>query len=163
MENLASLGFNTDADAISGQSLREDLKRRIARRKSVVAWRGRRGADGGVETGFGKSRGIVSRQPHAEQSGRNRRRNQKTISLRESFNRLSKGKSGFGFERDFAWLKTGRPFAAGRKTIFVEATRAVYDMIYRPAETTLLAAAKRCRLQNRERPRNVAASGREGV
>ncbi len=95
-QSEGAVGFNTDADAIVA-SLREDLKMELRGAKVLLLGAGGAGTHGGIETGVGKCCRTFSRQPHAKQGRGNRCRNQKTISVRESFRRLSENRRWIWF------------------------------------------------------------------
>jgi shikimate 5-dehydrogenase len=63
---------------------------------------------------------------------------------------FSAGAGGFVVECHAARFEARRSVALGRKTVSLRQARAVFDMIYNPAETPLLKAAKAagCRTAN---------------
>ena len=103
---IRAMGFNTDADAII-KSLREDLKLKLRGAKVLLLGAGGAGRTAAFKLAAEKVAELflVNRtQSKAEEIAI---RNQKTISVRKNFNRLSEGKGGFAVERHVARFESG--------------------------------------------------------
>jgi shikimate dehydrogenase len=135
------IGFNTDADAIT-QSLREDLKVELRGAKVLLL-----GAGGAGRTAALK----LASENVAELFLVNRTHSKAEEIAGEIKKQFSSMKVAVGFPKASVdlilnstslGLKPDDVSPLDEKQFSLKQTRAVYDMIYRPAETKLLAAAK---------------------
>jgi shikimate dehydrogenase len=135
-------GFNTDADAIT-QSLREDLKLKLHGAKVLLL-----GAGGAGRTAALK----LASEKVAELFLVNRTRSKADEIAREIKKQFPSIKTSVGFPKanvdlilnaTSLGLKPGDASPLDERQFSLKQTRAVYDMIYRPAETKLLVAAKK--------------------
>jgi shikimate dehydrogenase len=138
---LHSVGFNTDADAIT-QSLREDLKLKLRGEKFLLL-----GAGGAGRTAALK----LASEKVAELFLVNRTKSKAQEIAAEIKKQFPSVKVSIGFPKTKVdlvlnatslGLKTDDASPLDEKQFSLNQTRAVYDMIYRPAETALLKAAK---------------------
>jgi shikimate dehydrogenase len=148
-EEIRAHGFNTDADAIP-RSLREDLKMTLPGAKVLVLGTGGAGRVAALKLA---SEGV------AEIHLWNRTVGKAEAVAVETQKRYPKVKMEVGLPRDpvdlilnatSLGLKEGDPLPLDTGALSLKQVRAVYDMIYRPAQTPLLDAAKRagCRTAN---------------
>jgi shikimate dehydrogenase len=138
----SSIGFNTDADAIA-QSLREDLKIKLRGAKILLLGAG----------GAGKTAALkLAAEKVAELFLVNRTRSKAEKIAREIKKQFPAAKVSVGFPKTSVdlilnatslGLKLNDNSPLDEKQFSLKQTRAVYDMIYRPAETKLLKAAKK--------------------
>ncbi len=146
---VQAIGFNTDAAAIA-LALREDLKLKLRGARVLLL-----GAGGAGRTAALK----LACDGVAELYLVNRTRSKAASISREIKKRFSKVKVFTGYpDREIdlilnatsLGLKPEDPLPLDEKQFSFRQTQAVYDMIYRPAETRLLAAAKKagCRTAN---------------
>ena len=148
-EKIRSLGFNTDADAIA-RSVRESLGIELAGKRVLIL-------------GAGGAGQVAALKLAAEQVGElflvNRTESKAASVAAEIRRRNLNVKVQLGYPRgeiDLAINATSLGLAAGDplpwdgKQFSLRQARAVFDMIYRPAETALLKAAKAggCRTAN---------------
>ncbi|HEY1716911.1 MAG TPA: shikimate dehydrogenase [Verrucomicrobiae bacterium] len=148
LENRA-IGFNTDADAIVA-ALREDLKLELCGAKILLLGAG----------GAGKTAALkLAAENISEIFLVNRTEEKADAVADEIIERFPAVKVFVGYpkiEVDLVinatslGLKTDDASPLDEKQFSLKQTRAVYDMIYRPAETKLLAAAKKsgCKTAN---------------
>jgi shikimate dehydrogenase len=137
---VRATGFTTDADAIK-ISLREDLNLKL-RGASVLLL----GAGGAGRTAALKLASenvtelfLVNRtQSKAKELAREVKRRFPSVKI---FTRYPEGKVDLVLNATSLGLKPGDALPLNVKKFPLRQTRAVYDMIYRPAETRLLAAA----------------------
>jgi shikimate dehydrogenase len=138
---IRAVGFNTDADAIT-KSLREDLKMELRDAKILLL-----GAGGAGRTAALK----LASENIAELFLVNRTRNkaeQIAVEIKKQFPAVTvlvdypKTNVDLVLNATSLGLQNDDPSPLDEKKISLKQTRAVYDMIYRPAETKLLAAAK---------------------
>ena len=149
---MRSRGFNTDADAIT-RSLREDLKLKLAGKKVLLLGAGGAGrtaalklADEGVKELFLVNRTASKAGTLAAEIRRRFPKVEVTVGYPKSatvaldllLNATSLG------------LKPGDDSPLDEGKFALKRARAVYDMIYRPAETALLKSAREagCRTAN---------------
>jgi shikimate dehydrogenase len=148
-DEKGAIGFNTDADAIT-QSLREDLKLELRGAKVLLL-----GAGGAGQTAALK----LASERVAELFLVNRTEEKADAIAGEIIEHFPSVKVSVGFpktEVDLVINATSLGLEADdalpldEKRFSLKQTRAVYDMIYRPAETKLLAAAKKsgCKTAN---------------
>ncbi len=149
ISEIRSHGFNTDADAIT-RSLNEDLG--IKLRDSSVLLLGAGGAGRvaalklaaeGVANLFLVNRTKQKAEEIAQEIQSNHPQIHVTVGYPKSPVDLLLNATSLG-------LKANDPLPFEEKEFQLKNARAVYDMIYRPAETPLLAAAKKagCRTAN---------------
>jgi shikimate dehydrogenase len=148
-ENGRALGFNTDADAIV-TSLREDLKIRLRGAKVLLLGAG----------GAGRTAALKLAAEHvAELFLHNRTQSKAEAIAAEISRQFPSVKISAGYPEtkvDLVLNATSlglRPEDASpldEKQFSLKQTAAVYDMIYRPAETKLLKAARKagCKTAN---------------
>jgi len=139
---VRAIGFNTDADAIA-KSLREDLKLELRGAKVLLL-----GAGGAGRTAALK----LAAENVAELFLVNRTRAKAEEIANEIKNKFPSVKVSPGYPKNHVdlllnatslGLKTDDASPLDETQFSLSQTRAVYDMIYRPAETKLLAAAKK--------------------
>jgi shikimate dehydrogenase len=135
------IGFNTDADAIT-QSLREDLKLEVRGAKVLLL-----GAGGAGRTAALK----LAAENVAELFLVNRTQSKADEIATEIKTQFPSVKISVGYPKEnldlllnatSLGLKVDDASPLDEKQFSLKQARAVYDMIYRPAETKLLAAAK---------------------
>jgi shikimate dehydrogenase len=138
---VCAVGYNTDADAIT-QSLREDLKLDLRGAKVLLL-----GAGGAGRTAALK----LAAENVAELFLVNRTQSKAEEIAAEIKKQFPSVKVAVGYpaasvdlilNATSLGLKTDDASPLDEKQFSLKQTRAVYDMIYRPAETKLLAAAK---------------------
>jgi shikimate dehydrogenase len=136
-----AIGFNTDAGAIV-TALREDLKVELRGAKILLL-----GAGGAGRTAALK----LASENVSELFLVNRTEEKADAVAGEIIEHFPAVKVSVGFPKTAVdlvinatslGLKTGDPSPLDEKQFSLKQTRAVYDMIYRPAETALLKAAK---------------------
>jgi len=144
-----SHGFNTDADAIV-RSLREDLGLSLAGAKVLVLGAGGAGrtaalrlAREGVSDLFLVNRTAAKAAEVAEEIRRRNPAVKVSTAYPQNMVELVLNATSLG-------LKTGDPLPLDERQFSIRRAGAVYDMVYRPAETALLKAAKNagCRTAN---------------
>ncbi|MFM2296125.1 MAG: shikimate dehydrogenase [Verrucomicrobiota bacterium] len=146
---IITLGHNTDADAIT-RSLREDLGVKLRGAKVLLL-----GAGGAGRTAALK----LASENMAELFLVNRTKSKAAAVAREIRRRFPRVKVSVGYpsgkvdlllNATSLGLKPGDASPLDEKQFSLKQARAVYDMIYRPAETKLLKAAKRagCKTTN---------------
>ncbi len=149
---VRSVGFNTDADGLVS-ALREDLKLELAGKQVLLLGAGGAGrtaalrlAAAGVAALFLVNRTVAK---VVEIQGEIR---QKFPAVRVELGYPGPAHSGMDLVLNATslGLKPGDPSPLDETVFALRRTGAVYDMIYRPAETALLAAAKAagCRTAN---------------
>jgi shikimate dehydrogenase len=140
-DGQGATGFNTDADGLAS-SLREDLKLELRGKKVLLL-----GAGGAGRTAALK----LASENVAELFLVNRTPSKADEIASEIKKRYSSAKVSVGFPKadvdlllnaTSLGLKPDHALPLDEKQFSLKQTRAVYDMIYRPAETKLLAAAK---------------------
>ena len=149
VSEIRSHGFNTDADAIT-QSIREDLQMEIRGARILLLGAGGAGRVAALKfAGDGaKELFLVNRtKSKAEEIASEIRRRFPSVKVQTTFPGdkvdLIVNATSLGLKSADALPMNESDFALGK-------TEAVYDMIYRPAETPLLLAAKKagCRTAN---------------
>lgn len=142
-------GFNTDADAIT-RSLREDLGVELRGAKVLLLGAGGAGRVAALklaDEGVGELYLVNRTETKAEAVADDIRKRAPTVKITVGYPRaevdLVLNATSLGLRAEDAL-----PFAAEKFSL--RQTRAVYDMVYRPAETALLQAAKAagCRTAN---------------
>jgi shikimate dehydrogenase len=141
VSEIRSHGFNTDAEAIA-QSIREDLQTEIKGARILLLGAGGAGrvaalkfaAEGASELFLVNRTQIKAEELAAEISHRFPKVLVKANYPHADVDLIVNATS--------AGLKPSDPSPLDEKQFSLEKSRAVYDMIYRPAETPLLAAAK---------------------
>jgi shikimate dehydrogenase len=134
-------GFNTDADAIT-QSLREDLGLELRGAKVLLLGTGGAGRTAALKLASEKIAELflVNRTPaKAEKIANEIKKRFPSTKVSVGF---SKANVDLILNATSLGLKPNDKSPLDRKQFSLKQTRAVYDMIYRPAETKLLAAAK---------------------
>jgi shikimate dehydrogenase len=149
ISEIRSHGFNTDADAVV-HSIREDLKLEIRGAKIILL-----GAGGAGRVAALKFAAEGARELHLI--------NRTKIKAEEIAREIREQFPGVNVETEFPsdevdllvnatslGLKNIDPLPLSESDFSLKNARAVYDMIYRPAETPLLATAKKagCRTAN---------------
>jgi shikimate dehydrogenase len=138
---IRTQGFNTDSDGIA-RSLREDLGLNLAGLKVLLLGTGGAGQVAALRLAVENVSELFLVDYVKEKAG---------AVAQEIRNRHPQVKVATGFpkgEMDLLLnatpigLKQGDPSPLDEKQFSLKQTRAVYDMIYKPAETRLLAAAK---------------------
>jgi len=149
-DEIRAAGFNTDADAIT-RALREDLDLQLLRGAGVLLL----GAGGagrvtalklaseGVGTLFLVNRTAQTAEEVAAEIRRRFPRQELVVGYPTTMVDLVINATSLG-------LKPEDPFPVDSKQFSLKRARAVYDLIYRPAETPLLREAKAagCRIAN---------------
>jgi shikimate dehydrogenase len=147
----SAIGFNTDADAIA-QSLREDLKIKLRGAKVLLLGAG----------GAGKTAALKLAAENVSELFLVNRTFSKILELQKEIQKKfpsvyvgldypkSKVELDLVINATSLGLKANDALPLNEKQFSLKQTRAVYDMIYRPAETKLLAAAKKsgCKTAN---------------
>ena len=138
---IRSQGFNTDSDGIA-RSLREDLGLKLAGLKVLLVGTGGAGqvaalrlAMEGVAELFVTDYVIAKAEAVAEEI----RKRYPHVKVTVGF---PKGEMDLLLNATPIGLKPGDPSPLDEKQFSLRQARAVYDMIYKPAETKLLATAK---------------------
>lgn len=137
----SAVGYNTDADAIT-QSLREDLKLKLPGSKVLLLGAGGAGRTAALKLASEKIAGLFVV---------NRTEEKADAIAGEIIERFPSVKVSVGYPKknvDLILNATSLALKASdlspldENQFSLKQTRAVYDMIYRPAETALLKAAK---------------------
>jgi shikimate dehydrogenase len=138
---IRAQGFNTDSDGIA-RSLREDLGLKLAGLKVLLVGTGGAGqvaalrlAMEGVAELFVTDYVIAKAEAVAEEIRKRYPRVKVTVGF-------PKGEMDLLLNATPIGLKPGDPSPVDEKQFPLRQARAVYDMIYKPAETKLLALAK---------------------
>jgi shikimate dehydrogenase len=138
---IRTQGFNTDSDGIA-RSLREDLGLKLAGLKVLLVGTGGAGqvaalrlAMEGVAELFVTDYVIAKAEAVAEEIRKRYPRVKVTVGF-------PKGEMDLLLNATPIGLKPGDPSPVDEKQFPLRQARAVYDMIYKPAETKLLATAK---------------------
>jgi shikimate dehydrogenase len=144
-----SIGFNTDADAIV-TSLRDDLKIELRGAKVLLLGAGGAGRTAALKLASEKVAELflVNRTPaKAEEIAAEIKKQFLSVKV---FVGYPKANIDLILNATSLGLKTGDASPLDEKQFSLKQTRAVYDMIYRPAETKLLKAAKKsgCKTAN---------------
>ena len=144
-----SVGFNTDADAIT-QSLREDLKLELRGAKVLLLGVGGAGRTAALKLASENVAELflVNRtQSKAEEIATEIKKQFPSVKISVGY---PKAQIDLLLNATSLGLKVNDASPLDEKQFSLKQTRAVYDIIYRPAETKLLAAAKAagCRTAN---------------
>jgi len=138
---IRSIGFNTDADAIT-RTIREDLKLELRGAKVLLLGAGGAGRTAALKLASENVAELflVNRtQSKAEEITKEIKRRFPSVRVASGFPKavvdLVMNATSLGLKADDASPLDEKQFS-------LKQTRAVYDMIYQPAETKLLAAAK---------------------
>jgi shikimate dehydrogenase len=138
---IRTQGFNTDSDGIA-RSLREDLGLKLAGLKVLLVGTGGAGqvaalrlAMEGVAELFVTDYVVAKAEAVAEEIRKRYPRVKVTVGF-------PKGEMDLLLNATPIGLKPGDPSPLDEKQFSLRQARAVYDMIYKPAETKLLATAK---------------------
>ena len=157
-----AVGFNTDADAIT-RSLREDLKMELRGAKVLLLGAGGAGRTAALKLASENVAELflVNRTPSkAEAIAGEIKKQFSSVTVAVGY---PKAKMDLVLNATSLGLKADDASPLDERQFSLKQTRAVYDMIYRPAETPAARRRQSRRLPDRQRPRHVAASGREGV
>jgi shikimate dehydrogenase len=148
-ENGRAIGFNTDADAIV-TSLREDLKIELLGKKVLLLGAGGAGRTAALKLAAEKvgELFLVNRTRSKAEDIANEIKKQFPV-LKVSVD-YPQGKMDLVLNATSLGLKPDDASPVDEKLFPLKNAGAVYDMIYRPAETPLLAAAKKagCKTAN---------------
>jgi shikimate dehydrogenase len=149
ISEIRSHGFNTDADAIT-HSIREDLKMEIRGARILLLGAGGAGRVAALKFAMEGANELflVNRtKSKAEEIAAEIGRRYPSVKVRTTFPGdnvdLIVNSTSLG-------LKSADALPMSESDFSLKKTKAVYDMIYRPAETSLLLAAKKagCRTAN---------------
>ena len=148
-EKIRSQGFNTDADAIA-RSLREDLDLTLENSRVVLLGAGGAGRVTALKLAAEnvKELFLVNRtQSKAATVAAEIRRRHPQVKVQLGYPR---GEVDLAINATSLGLSPNDPFPVDGKLFSVRQALAVYDMVYRPAETPFLRAAKNggCRTAN---------------
>jgi shikimate dehydrogenase len=146
---MLAVGFNTDADAIT-QSLREDLKLKLRGAKVLLLGGGGAGRTAALKLASENVAELFlanRTQSKAEEIARKIKKQFPSVKVTVGF---PKAKVDLILNATSLGLKSTDASPLDEKQFSLKQTRAVYDMIYRPAETKLLKAAKKsgCKTAN---------------
>lgn len=144
-----AIGFNTDADAVA-ISLREDLKLKLRGASVLLLGAGGAGQTAALKLALENVAELflINRtQSKAEVTARKIRKLFPSVKISTNY---PKAKMDLVLNATSLGLKPGDPSPLDEKQFPLSQARAVYDMVYRPAETRLLAAAKKagCKTAN---------------
>jgi shikimate dehydrogenase len=144
-----SIGFNTDANAIT-QSLREDLKLELRGAKVLLLGVGGAGRTAALKLASENVAELFlanRTQSKAEEIAGEIKKQFPSVKVTVGF---PKTKVDLILNATSLGLKPGDASPLDEKQFSLKQTRAVYDMVYRPAETKLLKAAKKsgCKTAN---------------
>jgi shikimate dehydrogenase len=148
-DHKGAVGFNTDADAIT-QSLREDLNLKLRGAKVLLLGAGGAGRTAALKLASEKVSELflVNRtQIKAEKIAVEIKKQFPSVKVSAGY---PKAVVDLILNATSLGLKTGDASPLDEKQFSLKQARAVYDMIYRPAETKLLAAARKsgCKTAN---------------
>jgi len=138
---IRSQGFNTDSDGIA-RSLREDLGLKLAGLKVLLIGTGGAGQVAALRLAVENVSELYLvdyMAAKAEAVAQEIRKRHPRVKVATGF---PKGEMDLLLNATPIGLKAGDPSPLDEKQFALRQTRAVYDMIYKPAETKLLAAAK---------------------
>jgi shikimate dehydrogenase len=146
---VRAVGFNTDADAIA-ISLREELKLKLRGAKVLLLGAGGAGRTAALKLASENvaELSLINRTvSKAEELAREIKKRFPSVKISTDY---PKTKIDLILNATSLGLKPGDPSPLDEKHFPLSRTRAVYDMIYRPTETRLLAAAKKagCKTAN---------------
>lgn len=143
---VRAIGYNTDADAIA-VSLREDLKLKLRGAKVLLLGAGGAGRTAALKLASENVAELflVNRtQGKAEELAREIKKRFPSVKISTSY---PKTKIDLVLNATSLGLKPGDSSPLDKKQFSLGQTRAVYDMIYRPAQTRLLAVARKAGCQ----------------
>jgi shikimate dehydrogenase len=146
---IRAIGFNTDADAIV-LSIREDLKLKLRGARVLLLGAGGAGRTAALKLASENVAELflINRtRSKAEQIAREIRKRFSSVNVSISY---PESKVDLILNATSLGLKPGDPSPLDEKQFSLRQARAVYDMIYRPAQTQLLLAAKKagCKTAN---------------
>lgn len=139
--NIRAVGFNTDADALS-RSLREDLGLKLRGARVLLLGAGGAGRTAALKLAMEKVAELylVNRtSSRAAAVAREIRKRFPAVAVTVGYPKMA---VDLVLNATSLGLKPGDHSPLDEKQFSLKHTRAVYDMIYRPAETRLLQAAK---------------------
>jgi shikimate dehydrogenase len=144
-----AVGFNTDADAIV-LSIRQELKLKLRGARVLLLGAGGAGRTAALKLASENVAELflINRtRSRAEQIAREIRKRFSPVNVSISY---PESKVDLILNATSLGLKPGDPSPLDEKQFSMRKTSAVYDMIYRPAQTRLLAAAKKagCKTAN---------------
>jgi shikimate dehydrogenase len=143
---IRSIGFNTDADGLAN-SLREDLHIKLRGKKVLLLGAGGAGRTAALKLAAEKVAELflVNRtRSKAEEIAGEIKKQFPSVSVSVGF---PKSKMDLVLNATSLGLEPGEASPLDENEFSLKQTRAVYDMIYRPAETPLLAAAQKAGCQ----------------
>ena len=148
-QEIRAIGFNTDADAIT-QSLREDLKIELRDAKVLLLGAGGAGRTAALKLASENVAELflVNRtQSNAEEIAAEIKKQFPSVKISVSYPKVN---VDLILNATSLGLKVDDASPLDTKQFSFKQTCAIYDMIYRPAETKLLAAAKKsgCKTAN---------------
>jgi shikimate dehydrogenase len=146
---VRTIGFNTDADAIL-LSIREELELKLRGARVLLVGAGGAGRTAALKLaseGVAELFLINRTRSKAERLAREIRKQFPALSVSTLY---PQSKIDLVLNATSLGLKPGDPSPLDEKQFSLRQTRAVYDMIYRPAQTRLLAAAQKagCKTAN---------------
>jgi shikimate dehydrogenase len=146
---VRAIGFNTDADAIA-VSLHEDLNVKLRGARVLLLGAGGAGRTAALKLASEKVTELflINRtRSRAEKIAREIKKRFPSVNVSTSY---PKTKIDLVLNATSLGLKPGDASPLDERQFSLRQVRAVYDMIYRPAETRLLAAARKagCRTAN---------------
>jgi shikimate dehydrogenase len=146
---VRTVGFNTDADAI-GISLREDLKLKLRGARVLLLGAGGAGRTAALKLAAENVAELflINRtRSRAEKIAREIKKRFPTVNVSTGY---PKGAIDLVLNATSLGLKPGDASPLDEKRFSLRQACAVYDMIYRPAETRLLVAARKvgCKTAN---------------
>ncbi len=148
-KSIRAVGYNTDADAMI-TALREDLKMQLRGAKVLLLGAGGAGRTAALRLAMESVAELflVNRTPRkAGEIAGLIKKHFPSVGLAVGY---PKANVDLVLNATSAGLRAGDPLPFDKEQFSLKQARAVYDMIYRPAETRLLAAAKRsgCKTAN---------------
>lgn len=143
---VRAIGYNTDADAIT-ISLREELKLKLRGARVLLLGAGGAGRTAALKLASENVAELFLVNRTASKAEELAREIRKRFPAVRVFTRCPKTKVDLVLNATSLGLKPGDPSPLDEKQFPLSQTRAVYDMIYRPAQTRLLAAAKKAGCQ----------------
>ena len=148
-KSVRAIGFNTDAEGMT-LSLKEDLGIKLHGKKVLLLGAGGAGRTAAVKLASEKVAELflVNRtQNKAEEIAKEIKKRFPSVNISTNY---PKTKIDLVLNATSLGLKLGDASPLDEKQFSLRQARAVYDMIYRPAETRLLAAARKagCKTAN---------------
>ncbi len=140
-EKIRAVGFNTDADAIT-RSLREDLSIELKGSRVVLVGAGGAGRVAALKLaaeGVGELFLVNRTQSRAATVAAEIRQRHLNVKVQTGYPR---GEVDLLINATSLGLSENDAFPVDEKQFSLRQARATYDMVYRPAETALLKAAK---------------------